>query len=213
MKPKVLVIGDYTNFKYHQLPNMDRVMQSLLGGEMDVVCTEDYGELRAERIAAYRLVVSYSDRWGKPVDDNMADGLLSYVSGGGSLLAIHNGIALQAHEKLKPLFGAVFTGHPPYCWLEVKPVSDREWLRGIGAFRITDEPYRFDFLPGAGCEPLLEYEYEGQPYPAGWIRAHGKGRVVYLMPGHDGSTFLNDAYQQLLYQVCRGLTGESGGHA
>jgi len=210
MKPKVLVIGDYTRFKYHQLPNMDRVMQSLLGDEMDVLCTEDYGELRAERIAGYDLVISYSDRWVDPIDDASADGLLAYLADGGALLAIHNGLAIQTHEKLKALTGARFTGHPPYCWLDVRPVSDHEWLRGIGPFRITDEPYQFEFLPGSGCEPLLEYEFEGQPYPAGWIRPYGRGQVVYLMPGHDGSTFLNDTYQRLLLQVCRGLVSESG---
>ena len=90
MKPKVLVIGDYTRFKYHQLPNMDRVMQSLLGDEMDVLCTEDYGELRAERMPASALAIAH-ERLDEVVAGRLAavgDGR-GYINAARAMAALH----------------------------------------------------------------------------------------------------------------------------
>jgi len=206
MSRQVLVIGDYTNFKYHVFNNMDLAMQQLLEGELEAVCTEDYAELEPERIRAYALVVCYSDRWGMALPDEQAAGLMDYVRSGGGLLVIHNGISLQARPDLMEMIGAKFTGHPPYCRMEVKAASPaHEWLHGLDAFTITDEPYRFEFLPKAKTRILLEYEHEGAVHPAGWTHAYGDGQVAYLMPGHDGSSFLNDTYRMLLRRVCSAM--------
>jgi len=203
MRQQLLVIGDYTNFKYHVFNNMDLAMQQLLGDKMEVVCTEDYGELEPDRIRAYALVVCYSDRWGTALPDEQAEGLKDYVRGGGGLLVIHNGISLQARQDLMEMIGAKFTGHPPYCRIEVKAaLPAHEWLQGVETFSITDEPYRFELLPGTKTRILLEYEHEGAVHPAGWTHSYGDGQVAYLMPGHDGSSFLNDTYRGLLRQVC-----------
>lgn len=210
MKRKALIVGDYTDFKYHVFNNMDLAMQQLLGEELDVVCTEDYTEFEDDRIRAYALVVCYADRWSRPLPDDQAEGLMQYVRSGGQLLVIHNGISLQARDDLMMMMGARLTGHPPYTRLGIRLVQPvHEWFEGLRSFTITDEPYRFEFVPDTETRLLLEYEQDGIVYPAGWTHAFGSGTVAYLMPGHDGSTFLNDDYRKLLRQVCMLLAGSA----
>lgn len=203
MLQNVLVIGDYQNFKYHVFNNMDLAIQDILKDIFAVHCTEDYEELIKDNIHQYGLVISYADRWNEPLTDDQASGLLNYINGGGNFLIIHNGISLQAREDVRAMIGASFVGHPPYCRLNMQiKAKDHPLMKGLKDFSITDEPYRFEFSPQLETEILLGYEFDGCYYPAGWTHQYGSGRVVYLMPGHDGSTFLNEDYRTMIRQVC-----------
>jgi len=203
-----LVLGDYTNFKYHQLPNMDLPVTDLLKDEVQTVCTEDYDQLRAESINRYALVISYTDCWRRELPEEQVQGLLDYVSSGGGLLVIHNGISLQASEALMHMIGAKLTGHPPYCIMEMKPAAasaEHEIVKNMGPFTVTDEPYQFEFVQGFETQVLLEYEYDGKLWPAAWTHDYGQGQVVYLMNGHDGSPFFNPAYREIILRAARML--------
>ncbi|MFC4302305.1 ThuA domain-containing protein [Cohnella boryungensis] len=198
-KAKALVLGDYTNFKYHQLPNMDLPVTDLLRDHLETVCTEDYDQLRAENIGQYALVISYTDCWRRELSEEQIQGLLGYVRNGGGLLVIHNGISLQTSEELMRMMGARLNGHPPYGILEIRAAADdHDLVRGIEPFTVTDEPYQFDFVEGLETTILLDYEYDGKKWPAGWTHAYGEGQVVYLMNGHDGSPFFHPTYREII---------------
>ena len=62
---------------------------------------------------------------------------------------------------------------------------------------MVEEPYQFE-LEDDGKELLLTYRYRGREYPAGWKKAFGKGRLIYLAPGHTPSQFQNKAYVKLI---------------
>jgi type 1 glutamine amidotransferase len=198
-KGKALVLGDYTNFKYHQLPNMDLPVTDLLKDHLDTVCTEDYDQLRTENIAQYSLVISYTECWRRELPAEQVQGLLDYVRGGGGLLVIHNGISMQTSEELKQMIGAKLNGHPPYGILEINPVAtEHELVKGIEPFTVTDEPYQFDFVEGTETTILFDYEYDGQKWPAGWTHPFGAGQVIYLMNGHDGSPFFHPSFREII---------------
>lgn len=206
---KALVLGDYTNFRYHQLPNMDLPVTDLLRDLLETVCTEDYDQLRADNIAQYDLVIAYTDCWRRELPEEQVQGLLGYVRNGGGLLVIHSGISLQTSDELMRMMGAKLNGHPPYGILEIRPVAaDHEIVRGIEPFAVTDEPYQFDFVEGLDTTVLLEYEYDGQSWPAGWTHPFGAGQVVYLMNGHDGSPFFHPTYREIILRSAKALTGK-----
>ena len=205
---KVLVLGDYTNFKYHQLPNMDLPVTDLLKDRLQTVCTEDYDQLRSENIGQYDLVISYTDCWRRELPWEQVQGLLDYVRTGGGLLAIHSGISLQTSEELRRMLGAKLNGHPPYGILNIRPTdADHPIVRGIEPFTVTDEPYQFDFESDFDSTILLEYDYDGQSWPAAWTHPFGQGQVVYLMNGHDGSPFFHPTFREIILRSALLLSG------
>ncbi|TDF93568.1 ThuA domain-containing protein [Paenibacillus piri] len=196
-----LLIGDNTISKYHPLQAVEQEIVRVFQEYLDVSGTEDRDMLHADRLQPYDLCISYTDSWRVPVSPAQTAGLLTYVSGGGGLLVIHNGISLQARYELSQLAGAKFTGHPPYGPLEFHPAAaDHDIMKGIGAFSMDEEPYRFDFDPMTEKTVLLEYSHEGARWPAAWAHEYGLGRVVYLMPGHHVQSFLHPEYRKLILQ-------------
>lgn len=205
-KRKALVLGDYKNFTYHPFTNMDQAVTEVLSEDFEAICTEDYSQLQPENITKYDLVITYTESWQREFSDEETAGLIGFVNNGGGLLAIHNGVSIQARQELMHMLGAKFTGHPPYCELEIKiKAPEHPIVKGIEAFTIQDEPYQFDFMPHTTTEILLEYDLEGVTYPAGWTHKFGKGKVVCLMPGHDEGPFKIPAYRQMILQAAQYL--------
>lgn len=201
---KALLIGDLTNPQYHPLQAAMDEVRAIFDGELEVTATEDYGRLRAPELAPFELAISYSDAWQIKKKREEVAGLLGYVSGGGSLLVIHNGISLQCDPELAQLIGARFTGHPPYTELRFSVAAGAEAhpiMAGIEGFVMDEEPYRFDMDPIGQTTLLLEYEHEGARWPAAWAHDFGLGRVVYLMPGHHNPSFKSETYRRLIKQA------------
>ncbi|QHW31167.1 ThuA domain-containing protein [Paenibacillus rhizovicinus] len=200
-----LLLGDLTAPRYHPLQAAMEEIRTIFGEEeLAWTVTEDYGCLRGSELAPFDLVVSYSDAWRSKKAREEVAGLLGYVSGGGGLLVMHNGISLQADPELAQLIGARFTGHPEYTSLPFHPAegaAEHEIMQGIEPFTIDEEPYRFQMDPIGETTILMEYEHEGARWPAAWAHAFGLGRVVYLMPGHHNPSFLNPAYRRLIKQA------------
>ncbi len=120
------------------------------------------------------------------------------------MLAIHNGISVQRSDVLAQLIGAKFTGHPPYQPLNYYGTAkDHPLLEGVEDFAVDEEPYMFEFDPFANIRIFLEYEFEGKRIPAGWERAYGLGKVVYLQPGHHAPSFKPAAYRRLILNSAR----------
>ncbi|NQX63404.1 ThuA domain-containing protein [Paenibacillus qinlingensis] len=210
MPSNLLVLGHYTNPKHHPLYDVDIELQDILGRDWHVVCTEDYDVLLPERIAAFDVVISYTDCWRTSITDDQAEGLLGFVTSGGGLLALHNGISLQHRFDLCQLIGGFFTGHPPFRDITIRPASsasEHPITQGIGAFTIADEPYQFRFIPHHDKTVLLEYDQEDQVVPAAWAHRFGFGRVVYLMPGHQAESFRHPVYREIIRNSSQWLVG------
>jgi type 1 glutamine amidotransferase len=198
---KAILLGDITEFKYHPLQAVEHEITGVFQGHLDMQSTEDREMLNAGSLLAFDLCISYVDRFRIPITSSQTAGLLTYVSGGGGLLIIHNGISLQARYEISQLIGAKFTGHPSYGPLDLYPAaSEHEIMQGIGAFSMEEEPYRFDIDHFIETTILLKYSYEGEQWPAAWAHEYGLGRVVYLMPGHCVESFRHPAYRQMILQ-------------
>jgi type 1 glutamine amidotransferase len=198
---KALALGHYTDARYHPFTDIDKELESIFEGRLQVESTEQYERLNTEELSSHRLFISYTEFMReKPLPADQVAALLSYVASGGGLLAIHNGISLQRNDELASMLGAVFTGHPAFTTLPVGISSpDHPIMQGIDAFTVDDEPYRFAFNLLQRTTILAEYEHEGERWPAAWAHEYGLGRIVYLMPGHQLSAFKVDMYRKLIY--------------
>ncbi|WP_248924487.1 ThuA domain-containing protein [Paenibacillus hamazuiensis] len=212
-RTNVLIIGDSTDAPYHPLEPAYKELNGILGGEFELEATEDYDRLTElwRNQAAYPLCISYTDCWNRDIKPEQTAGLLRYVAGGGGLLVIHNGISLQRSHELLQMIGAKFVTHPPFQRLSYYPAAEgHPLLEGVAPFTVDEEPYVFDFDPFTRKKVFLEYEFEGNRYPAGWEHTYGLGRVVYLQPGHRASSFGPEAYRRLVLNGARWASGRLG---
>lgn len=210
-KKKAVLLGQYTNPPWHPLDAVEGEITAILSDKYDIQCTEDMDAMTSERLAGIDLFISCTDCWGKPVTAAQAGGLLTYVSGGGALLVIHNGISLQANYELLHLIGAKFTGHPPYRTMDIEIIApEHDIVKGLERFQIDDEPYQFDELPYFEKTVLLAYKEDGRDCPVAWTHRFGLGQVVYLGLGHDVRSYMNKPFRQLIARSARWLNDRSG---
>jgi len=206
--PSAVVFGNRVA-PYHPLGAVEPALRAILGGGFALRFTEDTGEL-ATGLGGVRLIVGYADVWDSVLADAAATGLADFVNRGGGLLMLHNGICWAKHPRLRPLLGAVFTGHPepetmPYGFAGTHPI-----VVGLDGFAMQEEPYRYEFEPGVEAGVFLRYEQAGHRWAAGWALARGAGRVVNLQPGHTAAAFENRGYAALVRRSarwCAGLVG------
>jgi len=205
MKKQILILGDSTHPLYHPLAVIIEIMRAILP-DYDLAFTEDRNFLLKETINKYDVLVSYADSWKSALDKKQMAGLLNYVSDGGKLLVIHNGISLQSNFEFANMVGARFTGHTEYTRLKYSFVDAGEKsINTFESFDMDEEPYRFEFAAFTEKNIFMEYELDGVRYPAGWNVSYGKGKVVYLSPGHDIGTFENIRYQKIIREIVKNL--------
>ena len=204
---RAILIGDNAKMKYHPLSGPDRELTSMLD-EFEVTTTEDYEEFREENLKAFDLCISFTDCWDDKLSDEQTVGLLSFVSHGGGLLSIHNGISLSGRYELAQLHGGRFSGHPEQKLLTYVPsFPGHVIMDGIKSFSVLEEPYMFEMDNFTDTSILLEYESEGRKWPAAWAHVYGMGRVVYLSPGHNAETFLDPMYRNLIVRSAAWAVG------
>lgn len=203
-KRKALLLGSYTHPKFHPLQGIDKQVTHLLNDMFTVQCTENHKMLHESNLYPYELCIAYSDLWDEKVSPRQTAGLLSYVSGGGGLLVLHNGITLANRYELAQLIGARFDGHPPMRSLSFVPTdTQHDIVEGVEPFELEEEPYRFIFDPFTERTVLLQYDADGELYPAAWCHTYGIGRVVFLMPGHHEPSFLQPQLRAVITQAAK----------
>jgi transposase-like protein len=175
---------------------VDEALAEALSTEFEITTSDDLSRLLTMDEEGYSLCVSYLDMFDQPFPADAANAVLSFVVHGGGLLCLHNGISLQSDDRLFHLIGGKFTGHPPQTNLEFSPHPDG-FLRGMPSFTLTEEPYQFE-MSGDEVIPLLTYRYKDTDFQSGWCRTEGRGRVVFLTPGHSIASFRSQAYLTMI---------------
>lgn len=164
---------------------------------------EDYANLDA--ITAADFLVSYTCDVVPTEAQQVA--LRAYLERGGRWLALHGTNSILRFLEngsidtpcTAPLFmdtlGSMFRAHPPIAPFTVSPTGVKHpMVDGIEPFEVTDELYLSQVY--APIEVLLDTEFEGaagrfvdnrwekQRHPVLYLRALGKGAVMYLTLGH-----------------------------
>jgi type 1 glutamine amidotransferase len=203
-KIKVLLVGDHEAAEWHPLEPIRIELEAILENEFELISTEDYDAFSDLESSGYKLCISYTDCWKRDLTARQKAGLLKFVAGGGSLIVLHSGISIQRSYELLQMVGAKFVRHPKYQELQYYGVSEgHPLLEGVDSFTVDEEPYMFEFDPFTKKTIFLEYEYEGNRYPAGWEQDYALGKVIYLQPGHNTVSFQPAAYRQLILNSAR----------
>ncbi|GAA0877128.1 hypothetical protein GCM10009119_00960 [Algoriphagus jejuensis] len=151
--------------------------------------------------------------------------LLRYVEKGGGLLVIHGGVTTQNNSwEFSRLLGASFDYHPPQQPHQVRVEDPKHPLvQAFPAegFNHTDEPYFYkNAYEELDFKPLLYFNNaeiknqrkgqeltEGKTYVA-WIRAEGKGKVMYISPSHNAQSFENPDLLQFYLDGMQYVAGD-----
>ncbi|TLD71798.1 ThuA domain-containing protein [Phragmitibacter flavus] len=84
-------------------------------------------------------------------------------------------------------------------------------MQGVPAsFKITDESYHHEFLPGAQVEILAENAPDDKtrkPHASVWVVKDPKTRIVCITHGHAEEAHANPAYQTILTNAVRWVAG------
>ncbi len=129
--------------------------------------------------------------------------LADYVSRGGALLVLHNGIAafsdLPAWSNW--VGGAWVEGvsmHPPIADNTITPRElDHPIVDGLGPITVHDELY--SHLGRADDNTVLaHHRYDDQKQPLVWVRENATGRVVFDALGHDVRSYDSESRNRLL---------------
>ena len=154
------------------------------------------------------IVAIYTCRGGATKDTVVAEdlsatqtgALVDWVQAGGSLLALHAATVLRPeNQPMRALIGGRFLSHPPQFDFTVTPLAHKHpVVEGVRAFSVRDEFYIQEFAPEVTLH--MTAEDRGMIYPMVWTKSEGRGRVVYIAPGHTASTWATESYRQLLRQ-------------
>lgn len=202
---RALLLGD-VQARWHPLSGVLAPLNRALDGAFTLEAEHEYGDLTLDRLRAYDLVINYADDWDGRGTKSAAAALVAYVADGGSYIALHGGLATPRCDELSLMAGARFLGHPAQVLMDFRPGSDphpvTQWAQ---PFKVTEEPYRFEFDVFYRGQVLLEYRYGYAWYPAAWCHTYLLGKVFCLVPGHSAESFIAPV-RRVLYQAGLWLT-------
>ena len=212
------VVGskDIAEFEAEKLRKYDAVV-------LNNTCSK--GDVRNLFYDVFRERAKGETEEGKRQAAVLEKNLITFVERGGGLLVLHGGVTTQNNSmEFSRLVGASFDYHPPQQRFTVRVEDPKHPLVQAftgGEFVHTDEPY---FYKNAYAEknfrPLLSFRNaeiqkqrkgqertEGKTYVA-WIRAHGKGKVMYASPSHNAQSFENPQLLQFFLDGLQYVVGQ-----
>ena len=174
---------------------------------IELVYTEDIGDLNADTLSMYDALVVYANVHATEASHEKA--LLEYVRGGGGFVPIHCASYLfRDWPALVDLVGARFVRHGDGVFRTEIALPEHPVFEGFAGFESWDETYVHDRHNDAG-RTVLSYrvDEEGRE-PWTWVRDEGRGRVFYTAWGHDERTWGHPGFQNLIERGIRWAAGD-----
>ena len=197
---KALFLGD----RGHHRP-ADRASQLipvLHDRGIEVVYTEKLEDLNAENLAKYDALILYANTDVLPPAQEKA--LLDYVKGGGGFVPLHcASFCFRNSKDFVELVGAQFKSHGTGEFETTIVDAEHPITKGLIPFKTWDETY-VHTLHNEKNRQVLQTRREGtRDEPWTWVRTEGKGRVFYTAYGHDGRTFGQPGFHDLVERGIR----------
>ena len=195
---KILILAQ--DEKPHPLGVLGGMMADWLkdAGFSNVTLTDDRSTITGDLDEYDLLILSMTMYKLSPAEE---EAIVSFVEGGKRLFGIHSVTVVDpGNEEYIKMMGGRFTHHSPRHEFTVK-VADpgHPIVEGVTDFKITDELYVLDRTPSA-ASVLLTAFWEDHAQPILYIRAHGKGKVLYNALGHDQAAHENPGFKKLIVQ-------------
>jgi hypothetical protein len=201
------LIGD----RYHSPVHIrDGLIPAFAHENIPVTFIENVEALNAESLQQFQLLLLFRDgmSWPKGYDqpyvkwmtDSQQQAIWDFVNGGGGFLAMHNAQGLYPPGGLYyKLLGGDYGGHPDPALFTIR-VEDKNHpiTAGIEDYEIFDEQHMVKYYLGREHLLLRSISRSNQEAAAGWWQEVGKGRMVYLSPGHTPEGLNHPMTQQLI---------------
>lgn len=162
----------------------------------------DPNSLNDTSLSKYDCLIVYAniDR----ISESQAKALIKYVEGGGGFVPLHcASYCFRNSDEVVALIGAQFQRHGTGVFRTTNADSGHEIMKGYEGFESWDETY-VHTLHNEENRTVLEYRIDSEgKEPWTWTRTQGEGRVFYTAWGHDGRTFTNPGFQNLLERGIR----------
>jgi len=214
-RPRALaLIGD----RYHSpIYIRDNLTTALVRENIPVTFIEEVSELNARSLAAHQVLIILRDgmNWPNGYDkphvkwmtEEQQQAIWDFVSNGGGFLALHNAQGLYPPGGLYyKLFGGDYGGHPkPYVFTVRIENKDHPVTAGVEDFEIFDEQHTVKYFLDREHLLLRSIARDNLASEAGWWRETGKGRFVYLAPGHTPDALGHPMMQRLIRNSVRWL--------
>jgi type 1 glutamine amidotransferase len=203
----VALIGD----RYHSPVYIrDGLTPALVRENIPVTFIENVEELNAENLKSFELLIilrdgmNWPDGYAKPpvkwMTDAQQQAVWDFVHQGGGFLALHNAQGIYPPGGLYyKLFGGDYGGHPkPYVYTVRIEDKNHPITAGVEDFSIFDEQHTVKYYLGREQLLLRSIAPDNLQSEAGWWREMGKGRFVYLAPGHTPEALGHPMMQRLI---------------
>ena len=210
---KLLFMGDNG---HHQPARRFQELASVLAKRgVQLKYTDRMEDLNTTELAKYDGLVLYAniDR----IEDAQADAVLEYVAGGNGFIPLHCATyCWRNNADMVALMGAQFKRHGGRVFATQIVNADHPIMKGFDGFTSWDETY-VHHLHNEKNRMVLERRFVGTQAegnasePWTWVRTHGKGRVFYTAWGHDGRTFQNSGFHNLVERGIRWACGDDPG--
>lgn len=210
---RVLITGGGSSHDFDTWFNKADTAILTVPGKTSVNYTDDMNLIAP---ALKNLDVLYLSN-NQPIKDPAArQGILDFASAGKGLLLVHPALWYNWNdwpEYNRVLVGGGSRGHDKYGEFEVKVTDAKHPLMESvpASFKITDELYWFETDPqGTPIEVLATAHspQKNKTYPMIFVVKHPKARIVGLTLGHDGKVHEHPAYQQLLRNSLKWVSGK-----
>lgn len=207
-RPRALaLIGD----RYHSPVYIrDGLSPALVRENIPVTFIENVEELNAENLKGFELLIilrdgmNWPDGYAKPpvkwMTDAQQQAVWDFVHQGGGFLALHNAQGIYPPGGLYyKLFGGDYGGHPkPYVYTVRIEDKNHPITAGVEDFSIFDEQHTVKYYLGREQLLLRSIAPDNLQSEGGWWREMGKGRFVYLAPGHTPEALGHPMMQRLI---------------
>jgi hypothetical protein len=185
----------------HDSPDQTALLKEAIGrtGRVHPYLTETWGDAAPESLSRYALIVIAGHYDAVP--DALLLALRRYVEAGGPLLGLHAANSCFTTPDYVDLIGSRFTRHDPIKEYTVDiDVPDHPLMAGLAPFRIVDELREGEFQRDA-----VQVVASAEGHPAVYWKEAGRGRIVYVAPGHDRRTLAHPAYLRLIQNAVNWL--------
>ena len=193
-RPKALaLIGD----RYHSSVYIrDGLAPAFIRENIPITFIENVEALNAESLKDFQLLVilrdgmNWPDGYDKPyikwMTSAQQQAIWDFVNNGGGFLALHNAQAIYPPDGLYyKLLGGDYGGHPDPAIFAVRVENKNHPITaGVEDYEIFDEQHMVKYSLDRNHELLRSISPANKEASAGWWQEVGKGRMVYLAPGH-----------------------------
>lgn len=178
-------------------------------GRFEIDTTDDLDSLSKLPGGKFDVVVDYTTFFNDDLAGARADGLFGFVKNGGGYVALHSAAdSFRGNRAYVEMIDGEFLTHPEQHEFSVNIKDHDHYITTrMPDFPVFDELYHLQNHDPSKVALLASTPYRGEEKPMLYVREYGKGRVVYVAPGHTYTTWKNSDFQKL---VIRSMAWASG---